>query len=123
MKLLNLGILFGLSSCFYSTTCIVKYDIENSSNSEQTRTEIYQQINKLASEYQLLKDNKFSDTDTLGFFGDPYHYFKFWTNNNDSMLTLNLDYGGSFGSRKKPPYDNLLSQLTDSINQHFNVYN
>jgi hypothetical protein len=66
-------------------------------------------------------DNKFSQTDTLGYFGDPYHYFKFWTSSKDSIIRLNLDYHGQFGKRKSPPYDTFLSQLTVILNQNFSV--
>ncbi|NQY67087.1 MAG: hypothetical protein HRT72_05105 [Flavobacteriales bacterium] len=122
-NLLAFGVLFGLTSCFYSTKYVVKYDIIESTKSGQAREEILNQINILAVKHKLQKDKKFSKTDTLGFFGSPYHYFKFWTDNNDVVVILNLKYNGSFGNRKNPPYDSLLSQLTDSLNQNFNVTN
>ena len=121
--ILTLYLSIGLSSCLYQTSYLAKYDIKNSSNSGQSKIEIREQINRLSIEHQLQKDNKFIGTDTLGFFGSPYHYFKFWTSNNDSIMTLNLKYNGNFGSKKNPPYGNLLSQLTDSLNQIFNVTN
>jgi len=121
IKLLTLVFLLGFSSCFYSTRYVAKYDIKNSQFAGKTKAEILEQINNLSNDYQLQEDVKFNGTDTLGFFGSPYHYFKFWTVNKDSLLTLNLIYYGSFGNRKSPPYETFLSQVSDSLNQNFNV--
>jgi hypothetical protein len=126
MRLLkNIILIFSIStvltSCFYSTKYIAKYNISPTKSNEQTILDIRETINNLSQEYNLMVDNKFSQTDTLGYFGDPYHYFKFWTSSKDSIIRLNLDYHGQFGKRKSPPYDTFLSQLTVILNQNFSV--
>ena len=75
----------------------------------------------MAQKNQLIKDNTFKGTDTLGFYGSPYHYFKFWFEQQNNQFTIKLNYDGSFGSRKNPPYRSFLQNLSDSIQANFNL--
>lgn len=129
------GILFGisnifafvmilsLSSCFFTTKYIATYTFQNNSkesNSKEIATRI---IKQLAEKNQLIKDNTFKGTDTLGFYGRPYHYFKFWFEQQDNQFTIKLNYDGSFGSRKNPPYRSFLQNVGDSIQANFTLIN
>jgi hypothetical protein len=56
------------------------------------------------------------------YFGKPYHHFKVYTITIDTNREkIILNYNGSFGSRKNPPYEQLLQSITDSIEQKFNL--
>jgi hypothetical protein len=77
----------------------------------------------LAQKNQLRKDSTLKGTDTLGFYGSPYHYFKFWFEQQNNQITIKLNYDGSFGSRKNPPYRSFLQNLNDSILANFTLIN
>ena len=110
-----------LSSCFYSTEYVAKYDIAPTTNPTQTESDIREVIQNISSSHKLTPSTKFVDSDTLAFFGKPYHYFKYWTSTQNDLLILTLAYHGSFGKRKSPPYQDMLQQLSDSLNQKFSV--
>lgn len=111
----------GLTSCFYSTKYVATYHIQPTTNIDQTAKEVRTAIEKLSLENNLMIDKKYTNTDTLGYFGNPYHYFKYWTSKQDSTLRLSLNYYGAFGNRKQPPYETMLNQLTENLNSQFNV--
>jgi hypothetical protein len=122
MKKVNflLGILFLMTSCgFYSAMYKATYTIQSTKNSENTREISIDFINNLADKNSLSKDTRYNDTDTLAFFGKPYHYFKFWLEQNDSNTVFNLDYWGMFGSRKIIHYSNLFNELNNFVNINF----
>ena len=122
LKLFSLFILTaGLSSCFYSTKYVAEYKIRPHVNINETDKEIKSSIHKLSKDHELLTDKKYNQTDTLGYFGTPYHYFKFWTSKQDSVITLTIKYNGAFGIRKSPPYQNMLNQLSDNLSSEFNL--
>jgi hypothetical protein len=121
--ILIVSITIGLTSCFYSTNYVVTYHISSTTEIEQTTLALRKTIADLSLAHKLTVDNKYAQTDTFGFFGNPYHYFKYWTDNQDSTITLTLKYNGVFGKRKSPPYDTLLTQLSTLLNQEFNVTN
>ncbi|MFY8020810.1 MAG: hypothetical protein ACOVP1_06420 [Bacteroidia bacterium] len=77
----------------------------------------------MAEKNQLIKDNTFKGIDTLGFYGRPYHYFKFWFEQQNNQFTIKLNYNGSFGSRKNPPYRSFLQNVSDSIQSNFTLIN
>lgn len=117
--ILPLGIIFLLTSCFYSGKYIGTYTVK-SQHIERNEKEItIDFINQLADKYSLYKDSKFNGIDTLGFFGDPYHYFKFWFEQEGSNTIIKLDYHGTFGSRKKQPYRDLFIELNDFVKANF----
>ena len=122
LKLFVLFILTtGLSSRFYSTRYTAEYKIRPQVDIEKTDKEIKSSIHKLSENHELLTDDKYNETDTLGYFGTPYHYFKFWTSKQDTVITLTLKYNGAFGSRKSPPYQNMLNKLSEHLSSKFNL--
>jgi hypothetical protein len=114
-----LMILLSLSSCFYSTKYIATYTFQDNSKESNSKEIAARFIKQLAEKNQLIKDNTFNVSDTLGFYGRPYHYFKFWFEQQNNQFTIKLNYDGSFGSRKNPPYQSLLENLRDSIHTNF----
>jgi len=101
-KILSVGFLFLMTSCgFYSATYVAKYTLQDTRTSEDTRELSIEFINNLADKNSLSKDSRYNGTDTLAFFGKPYHYFKFWLEQKDNNPVFQLDYWGMFGSRKK----------------------
>lgn len=116
-------ILLSLSSCFYSTKYIATYTFQNNSKESNSKEIASKIINQLAQKNQLSKDPTFNSTDTLGFYGSPYHYFKFWFEQQNNQFKIRLNYDGSFGSRKNPPYRSFLQNLSDSIQANFTLIN
>lgn len=116
-------ILLSLSSCFYTTKYIATYTFQNNSKESNSKEIASKIINQLAQKNQLSKDPTFNSTDTLGFYGSPYHYFKFWFEQQNNQFTIRLNYDGSFGSRKNPPYRSFLQNLSDSIQANFTLIN
>ena len=111
--------LFGLSSCIYSTKYVATYAVEPQITAESTATQLKGIVAKLADDQGLkLKPNK-SDINTQVFKGKTCHKFKFTTSEADTATILTLNYRGLFGSRETPPYDTFLISLTDSINASF----
>ncbi len=115
--------ILSLSSCFYSTKYIATYTFQNNSKESNSKEIATKFIKQLAEKNQLIKDNTFKGSDTLGFYGRPYHYFKFWLEQQDNQFTIKLNYDGSFGSRKNPPYRSFLQNLSDSIQTNFTSVN
>ncbi len=112
-------LLFLLSSC-YSTHYTASYSVQNVTSASETKDVAMELINKLANKNDLLKDDKFNNTDTLGFFGMPYHYFKFWIEDHKELTYIVIDYHGSFhGIKGKSPYEDFLNNITDSIREKF----
>jgi hypothetical protein len=115
--------ILSLSSCFYSTKYIATYTFQNNSKESNSKEIAAKFIKQLAEKNQLIKDNTFKGTDTLGYYGRPYHYFKFWFEQQNYLFTIKLKYDGSFGSRKNPPYRSFLQNLSDSIQANFTLIN
>jgi hypothetical protein len=113
---LALIILLSLSSCFYSTKYIATYTFQNNSKESNSKEIATKFIKQLAEKNQLIKDSEFKGSDTLGFYGRPYHYFKFWFEQQNNQFTIKINYDGSFGSRKNPPYRSFLQNLSDIPN-------
>jgi hypothetical protein len=112
------GMLLLLTSC-YSTKYLATYAVQSkTTNTIEVSTKF---IDKLADKNELTKDNKFIGTDTLGFYGKPYHYFTFSFEQKDSQTIIKLDYWGTYGSRRNPPYRDLLQNITDSIQANFTL--
>ena len=111
-----------MTSCgFYSATYVATYTLKDTVNSENTREISIDFINNLADKNALSKDTRYNGTDTLAFFGKPYHYFKFWLEQKDNNQIFQLDYWGMFGSRKKIPYRGLFNELDDFFSANFVV--
>lgn len=122
IRILMLSILTtGLTSCLYSTRYVATYEIQPTVNINQTDIEIRETVNKLSGEHKLTTDDKYNQTDTLGYFGKPYHYFKYWTSKQDTVIKLTLHYNGVFGNQSHPPYETMLEQLTADLKNQFNV--
>jgi ABC-type transport system involved in multi-copper enzyme maturation permease subunit len=119
----TLLIILFLSSCLYSTKYIANYTVQNKSTEKSIKDVSIGFINQLAQKNQLRKDSTLKGTDTLGFYGSPYHYFKFWFEQQNNQITIKLNYDGSFGSRKNPPYRSFLQNLNDSILANFTLIN
>ena len=113
--ILPVGLFFLLTSCFYSGKYLATYTIQNKNNKAIS----IDFINKLADKYALSKDSKYNGIDTLGFYGDPYHYFKFWFEQKDTNTILKLDYVGTFGKRKNKPYKNLFNEFNVFLKENF----
>ena len=118
-KILPLGLIFILTSCFYSGKYIATYTIQNKQTDKNAKEISIDFINQLADKNSLSNDPKFNGIDTLGFFGQPYHYFKFWFEQRDSNTIVKLDYYGTFGSRKNQPYRDLFNELNDLMKANF----
>lgn len=115
------ALLTGMTSCFYSTKYVAEYQIKTNPDISETQKEIENIVVNLSEDYELMTDKKYNETDTLGYFGNPYHYFKYWTSKQDTVISLTLNYNGVFGKRKQPPYESMLNQLTDDLNDKFKV--
>lgn len=110
-----------LSSCFYSTNYVAKYDITPTSTVDRVDAEIRETIIAFSEEYSLVSDEKYQQTDTLGFFGQADHYFKYWTTKQGNTIRLMVNYTGSMGGKQQPSYDKMLNQLTEHLNLKYNV--
>lgn len=119
--LIALMILLSLSSCFYTTKYIASYTVQNKSTVKNTNDISVKIINQLAGKYQLIKDSAYLSTDTLGFYGRPYHYFKFWFEHQNNQFIIKLNYEGSYGSRRNPPYRRFLQDINENIQANFFV--
>ena len=121
--ILTMGTLFLMTSCgIYSATYVATYTLQNKKTSKETRDISIDFINNLAGKNSLSKDLKYNDTDTIAFFGRPYHYFKFWFEQKNNNSVLKLDYWGMFGSKKSTPYANLFIELNGFLNENFSNY-
>jgi hypothetical protein len=89
---LPLGIIFLLTSCFYSGQYNATYKVQNVKTNESVQELSIEFINQLADKNSLSSDQKFNGIDTLGFHGSPYHSFKFWFEKEDSNTIVKLDY-------------------------------
>lgn len=118
-KFLPVGLIFLLTSCFYSGNYSASYTVKNKQADKNAKEISIDFVNQLAVKNSLINDAKFIGTDTLGFFGKPYHYFKFWFEQRDSSTVVKLDYHGSFGSRKNEPYQDLFNELNDFMKANF----
>lgn len=118
MKLTKLfGLLLLITSCSYSISYRATYTIQNSSPNIQEL--LRNDIQKLADNNKLSEDNRYFNTDTIGYYGKPYHYFKFWIEKKDSLTLLNLYYWGTSIGSGKPTYDSFLTNLNDSIQSKY----
>lgn len=115
---LAFGLFLLLTSC-YSTTYLATYTVQSKTSATNAIEVSTKFIDKLADKNELAKDNKFIGTDTLGFYGKPYHYFTFTYKQKDSQTIIKLDYWGVYGSRRNPPYRDLLQNITDSMQANF----
>lgn len=118
-NILPLGLIFLMTSCFYSGKYIAGYTVQNRQEDQNAKEISIDFINQLATKNSLSKDPKFNGIDTLGFYGQPYHYFKFWFEQRDSNTIVKLDYYGNFGSRKNQPYRELFIELNDFMKANF----
>ncbi|MFY8108851.1 MAG: hypothetical protein ACOVO9_07660 [Bacteroidia bacterium] len=114
-------IIVSLSSCFYTTKYIATYTFQDNSKESNPKEIAAKIINQLAQKNQLSKGPTLNSIDTLVFYGRPYHYFKFWFEQQNNQFTIRLNYDGSFGSRKNPPYRSFLQNLSDSIQANFTL--
>jgi hypothetical protein len=115
IKFLPIGLIFLLTSCIYSANYIATYTVQDKNTKEVS----INFINQLADNNSLSKDNKYNGIDTLGFYGRPYHYFKFWFEQKDTNILVKLDYWGNFSSRKNKPYQEFFIELNDFMNNNF----
>jgi hypothetical protein len=118
-KILPLGLIFLLTACFYSGKYIGTYTVKNQQTEKNAKEISIDFINQLAVKNSLSIDPKFNGIDTLGFFGQPYHYFKFWFEQKDSNTIIKFDYYGVYGSRKNQPYHDLFKELNDFMKANF----
>jgi len=112
-----LGIIFILTSCVYSAKYVATYTVQD--KNKNTKEITIKFINQLADKNSLSKDTKYNGIDTLGFYGRPYHYFKFWFDQKDNNVVVKLDYWGNFGSRKNKPYQDFFNELNDFMKENF----
>jgi len=109
-----------MTSCgIYSAKYEATYTLQNTENNENTRKSSIDFINYLAGKNSLTKDSRFNNTDTLAFYGRPYHHFKFWFEQKDNNQVFRFDYWGMYGNRKKPLYRDLFKELDDFLNINF----
>ncbi len=118
-RIMPLGLIFLMTSCFYSGKYIATYTIQNKQTDKNVKEISIDFINQLADKNSLSKDPKFNGIDTLGFYGQPYHYFKFWFEKGDFSTDVKLDYWGTFGSRKKIPYKDLFNEMNEFMEANF----
>ncbi|WP_125869929.1 hypothetical protein [Williamwhitmania taraxaci] len=117
--ILSFGLIFLMTSCFYSGKYFASYTVQNKQTDKNAKVISIDFLNQLADKNSLTKDSKFDGIDTLGFYGQPYHYFKFWFEQIDSNTIVKLDYYGVYGSRKNQPYRDLFSELNDFMKTNF----
>ena len=117
-KFIIVGTLLVTTFACHSIHYIATYDIQNKRPENSQRQTAEKFINHLANKYDLTEDKKYNNTDTLGYFGRPYHYFKFtFDNKGQTDGAITLDYWGM--SSRKNTYRELLNALTDSIQTNF----
>lgn len=113
-----------LHSCMYPVRYTAQYHIASAKSSD-VRSEVdafFQNRSRLNAKLLLSKDERMLATDTLGYYGRPYHYFKVWTTaDGENNTLLSVDYTGYFHYRYKTAYKRLLSDLNDSIRSGFDV--
>jgi hypothetical protein len=110
-------LLVAISACD-SIRYIAQYDIQSKGQANSQRQTAEKFINQLADKYELKADTKYNNTDTLGYYGKPYHYFRFSFENKGQMDgTITLDYWG--GPARTNTYRELLNALTDSVQTNF----
>lgn len=116
--------LFLFHSCMYPVRYTAQYHIASAKSSE-VQNEVdtfFQNRSRMNAKLLLSKDERMLATDTLGYYGRPYHYFKVWTTTDSTNNTsLSVDYTGYFRYRYKTAYKRLLSDLNDSIRSGFDV--
>jgi hypothetical protein len=112
-------LIFLFTSCMYSAKHIATYTIRNKNAEKDTKELSVEFINQLAERNHLSKDPKYNGIDTIGFFGKPYHYFKFWFEEIDNNLMVKLDYWGNYGSKRNKPYSDLFVELHDFMETNF----
>lgn len=112
-----LGFIFQLSYCLYSGKYNAAYTVQD--KIKKTREITINFINQIADKNSLTKDPKYNGIDTLGFYGRPYHYFKFWFDQNKNNTVVKLDYWETFGSRKNKPYQEFFNELNDFMKEYF----
>lgn len=116
--------LFLFHSCMYPVRYTAQYHITSAKSSE-VRNEVdtfFQHRSDMNPKLLLSKDERMLATDTLGYYGRPYHYFKVWTSvDNENNTLLSVDYTGYFRYRYKTAYKRLLRDLNDSIRSGFDV--
>jgi hypothetical protein len=118
-RILSLGLIFLLSSCVYSAKYLASYSVQNKITDNETKEISIDFFNQLADKYSLSKDAKYNGNDTIGYFGRPYHYFKFWFEQRENTTIVILDYWGMYGSRKNQPYRKLFEELDNFMKTKF----
>lgn len=118
-KILLLGFIFFLPSCFSKSKYIAVYTVQVKDTDKNTKEITINFINQLADKYSLNKDTKYNGNDTLGFYGQPYHYFKFWFEQQGNNNVLKLDYWGNSGNRNKKFYQDFFKELGDFMEDNF----
>jgi len=98
---------------------MASYKVKNKNEEFSVKSRAFSIINQIAEANQLKPDKKYIHTDTLGFFGQPYHYFKFWIVPEKEFTIINFDYWGTHTNRKKTTYQNFFNQTTDSLKTNF----
>lgn len=118
-KILPFGFILLLTSCFYSGKYLATYTVQSKQTDKDVKEISIDFINQLADKNSLSKDSSFKGIDTLGFYGQPYHYFKFWFEERDSITVVKVDYWGTFGNRKHKPYADLFNELNEFMKEYF----
>lgn len=118
LSLILLSGVIVLSACFHSTRYVASYTVHGNNQENNTKELATNFIHQLADKKSLTEDTKYKGTDTIGFYGRPYHYFKFWFDNKDSNTTIQLDYSGTHSS-KKNPYNDFFTELNNFMNENF----
>ena len=117
-KYILIGTLLIFASACHTIQYTARYDVKSKDSINSQRQTAEKFINRLADKYDLTEDKKYNNTDTLGYYGDPYHYFKFTFDNKGlTNGTITLDYWGM--SSRKNRYKEFLTTLTDSIQTNF----
>ena len=115
---LPLLFIFGLSSC-RTISYVAEYEITCVDTTISNRELTERIFMHLADEHGLSLNDKYKESDTLGYFGRPYHSFRFiYTDSVANNGTVRLDYWDYYGLKERP-YTSLLSNLTDSIEANF----
>ena len=111
-----------LSSCLYSAIYNAEYSLYSPDKVTADKEICQALIFELCKDNRLFQsDQMFGSTDTLRFFGEPYHSFMFVFSEHNDSLKLNVVYYGNIGSLRNPPYETFFDSLKVSLESEFEI--
>lgn len=119
IKVLTIGFALLLTSCMYSGKYVASYAVDTDISCKEMKDVSIDYINQLADKYAL--DNiepQYNASDTLIFYGQPYHSFKFWFEKEEKCI-LKVSYYGVFGNRRQDPYADFFFELDAFMKENF----